>query len=86
MRSSRSDSRQLHCFLDRLVRNPSVMERFVRLAQSKQDLACFLRRRFFDDHGLEAACECRIAFKALLILVKRRRADDLNLAARKGRL
>ena len=50
-------------------------------AQAAQDLQALLGRWFCDTHGLKAPLERRVLFNILAVLLKRRRADDLQLAA-----
>ena len=56
------------------------------LLDALQDRHGLLDRRLLDHDGLEPALERRIALDVLLVLVQRRRADALQLAAREGRL
>ena len=50
-------------------------------AQAAQDLQALLGRWLCDTHGLKAPLERRVLFNILAVLLKRRRADDLQLAA-----
>ena len=50
-------------------------------AQAAQDLQALLGRWLCDAHGLKAPLERRVLFNILAVLLKRRRADDLQLAA-----
>ncbi len=59
---------------------------FVAVAQAFQDAHGLLHVGLLHQHGLEAALEGRILFQMLAVLVERGGADDLYLAARKGRL
>ena len=54
----------------------------VLLAQTLEDLDRFVHRRRIDDHRLEAALERAVLLDVLAVLVQRRRADALQLAAR----
>jgi hypothetical protein len=60
--------------------------RLVAVAQATQDLHGLIDRRLVHAHLLEAALERRIALEVLAVLVERRRADRLDLAACEGRL
>ena len=55
-------------------------------AQAAQDLQALLGRWLCDAHGLKAPLERRVLFNILAVLLKRRRADDLQLAAAERRL
>ena len=57
------------------------MVRLEPLAQTAQDLQALLGRGLCDAHGLKAPLERRVLFNILAVLLKRRRADDLQLAA-----
>ena len=61
------------------------MELFIVMRNTAQNRDGLLDRRFIDRHGLEAALECGVLFDIFAVLVERRCADDLNLAAREGR-
>ncbi len=50
-------------------------------AQAAQDLQALLGRWLCNTHGLKAPLERRVLFNILAVLLKRRRADDLQLAA-----
>ena len=63
-----------------------MVERFVLRAQPMEDLLRFRRRRLLDEDALEAALKRRILLEILFVFLQGRRADDLHLAARKGRL
>ena len=78
--------RQAHRRLQSLVPNLRVVKRLVLRAQSVEDLLRLLRRRLLDEDALETPLQRRILLEILLVLLQRRRADDLHLAARKGRL
>ena len=58
----------------------------VLLSKTLQDLYRLLHRRWIDDDRLEAALQRAILLDVLPILVERRRADALQLAARERRL
>ena len=58
----------------------------VALAQAAQDADRVLDRRLADHDRLEAALERRVLLDVLAILVERRRADRVQLAAREHRL
>ena len=60
--------------------------RLVAVAQAAQDLDGLVDRRLVDAHLLEAALERGVALEVLAVLVERRRADRLDLAARERRL
>ncbi len=62
------------------------MVRLVAVAQAAQDLHGLVDRRLLDAHLLEAALEGGVALEVLAVLVERRRADRLDLAARERRL
>ena len=62
------------------------MVRLVAVAQAAQDLHRVVDRRLLDAHLLEAALERGVALEVLAVLVERRRADRLQLAARERRL
>ena len=56
--------------------------RLVAVAQAAQDLDRVVDRRLLDADLLEAPLERRVALEVLAVLVERRRADRLQLAAR----
>ena len=58
------------------------MVRLVAVAQAAQDLHGVVDRRLLDADLLEAPLECCVALEVLAVLVERRRADRLQLAAR----
>ena len=58
----------------------------VALAQPPQHADRVLDRRLRHQHGLEATLERRVLFDVLPVLVERRRADRVELAAREHRL
>ena len=62
------------------------MVRLVAIAQTAQDLHGVVDRRLLDADLLEAPFESCIALEVLAVLVQRRRADRLELAARERRL
>src|SRR5262245_60769662 len=70
----------------RLVRDLAAVVRLVAVAEAAQDLDGLVDRRLLDAHLLEAALERGVALEVLPILVERRRADGLDLAAREGGL
>jgi hypothetical protein len=58
----------------------------VAVAQALEDLHALLDRRLVDDDLLEAPLERGVALEVLAVLVERRGADGLQLAAGEGRL
>ena len=58
----------------------------VALADAHEDLDRLLERRLLDHDRLEAPLERSVALDVLAVLVERRRADALELAARQRRL
>ena len=62
------------------------MVRLVAVAQALEDLDRLLDRRLADHDRLEAALERGVLLDVLAVLVERRRADALQLAARERRL
>src|SRR5581483_3477945 len=68
--------------VERLVGDLHAMVRLVAVAQPTQDLHGVVDRRFLDADLLEAALECCVALEVLAVLVERRGADRLQLAAR----
>ena len=70
----------------RVVGDLHAMVRLVAVAEAAQDLHGLVDRGLLDAHLLEAALERRVALEVLAVLVERRRADRLQLAAREGRL
>ena len=60
--------------------------RLVAVAQAAQDLDRVVHGRLVDSDLLEAALESGVALEVLAVLVERRRADRLHLAARQGGL
>ncbi len=69
----------------RVLEFDAVMD-LVALAQAAQDADRVLDARLAHDHGLEAPLERRVLLDVLAILVERRRADGVELAARQHRL
>ena len=67
---------------DRGVRDLDVVMDRVALLQAAQDRDRVLDRRLVDEHLLEAALERRVLLDVLAVLVERRRADAVQLAAR----
>src|SRR4029077_4814078 len=59
-----------------------AMVRFVAVTQPAQDLHGVVDRRLLPSDLLEAPLECGVALQVLAVLVERRRADRLQLAAR----
>ena len=66
---------------ERLIRDTQAVMRLEALAQAAQDLQALLGRGLRDAHGLKAPLERRVLFDIFAVLLKRRRADDLQLAA-----
>ena len=69
-----------------LVGDLAAVVGLVAVAQATQDLHRVVDRGLLDPHLLEAPLEGGIALEVLAVLVERRRADRLHLAARKRRL
>ena len=69
-----------------LVGDRDLVVLLVALADAHQDLDRLLERRLLDHDRLEAPLEGRVALDVLAVLVERRRADALQLAARQRRL
>ena len=67
--------------VQRLVRDLAAVVRLVAVAQPAQDLHGVVDRRLLDADLLEAALERCVALEVLAVLVERRRADRLQLAA-----
>ena len=78
--------REAHGRLDGRVLDMGAVEGLVLGAQAHEDLLGILDARLLDEDGLEAARERGILLEMLLVLVERRRTDDLDLAARERRL
>ena len=72
--------------LQRVVGDRDLVVLLVAVAQAAQDLDGLLDRRLVDADLLEAPLERRVALEVLAVLVERRRADRLQLAARERRL
>ena len=72
--------------LQRLVGDLAAVVRLVAVAETAEDLHRLVDRRLLDAHLLEAPLERRVALEVLAVLVERRRADRLELAARQRRL
>src|SRR5438876_9796716 len=66
----------------RLVGDLAAVVRLVAVAQAAQDLDGVVDRRLVDADLLEAPLERGVALQVLAVLVERRRADRLQLAAR----
>ena len=62
------------------------MVRLERVAQAAQDHDRLRDRRLRHQHRLEAPLERRVLLDVLLVLVQRRRADEVELAAGERRL
>ena len=78
--------RQVGRGLDRLVGDRDLVVLLVALADAHQDVDGLLEGRLLDHDRLEAALEGGVALDVLAVLVERRRADALELAARQRRL
>ncbi len=78
--------RQVRGGLDRLVGDRDLVVLLVALADAHQDVDGLLERRLLDHDRLEAALERGVALDVLAVLVERRRADALELAAGERRL
>ena len=72
--------------LERVVGDLHAVMRLVAVAQAAQDLDGVVDRRLLDPHLLEAPLERRVPLEVLAVLVERRGADRLQLAARERRL
>ena len=77
--------RERHARFERLVRVADFVVRLVAGRDVAQNLERLLARSRFDQHALEAAFERRVLLDVLAVLVERRGADGLQLAARKRR-
>ena len=71
---------------DRLVGDRHLVVRLERVAQAAQDHDRLRDRRLRHQHRLEAPLERRVLLDVLLVLVQRRRADEVELAAGERRL
>ena len=71
---------------ERRVLDADAVMHFVALAQSAQDRDGVLDRGLADVHRLEAPLESGVLLDVLAVLVERRRADRVQLAAREHRL
>ncbi len=71
---------------ERRVRDPDAVVDLVPLAQAAQDRDRLLDRRLVDQHRLEAPLERGVLLDVLAVLVERRRADRVQLAAGEHRL
>ena len=78
--------RQVGGGLDGVVGDRDLVVLLVALADAHQDLDRLLERRLLDHDRLEAALEGGVALDVLAVLVERRRADALQLAAGERRL
>ncbi len=77
---------ELRCGAERVVGDLDAMVLLITLAQSLEDLDGVGDRRLVDLDLLEAPLERRVALQVLPVLVHRRRADRLDLAAGERRL
>src|SRR4051812_11498739 len=78
--------RELRGRLERLVGDVHLVVLLVAVAQALQDLHGLVRRRLVDADLLEAPLQSGVALQVLAVLVERRRADRLELAAGERRL
>ena len=78
--------RQVGGGLDGLVGDRDLVVLLVALADAHQDLDRLLERGLLDHDRLEASLERGVPLDVLAVLVERRRADALQLAARQRRL
>ena len=78
--------RHLERGLDRLVADPHRVVALEPRPQAVEDPPRLLDRRLRHVHGAEAARERLVFLDELLVLARRRRADDAHLAARQHRL
>ena len=78
--------RQVGGGLHGLVGDRDLVVLLVALADAQQDVDRLLHGRLLDHDRLEAALEGRVALDVLAVLVERRRADALELAAGQRRL
>ena len=72
--------------LERLVGDRDAVVRLVAIAQAAQDLHRIVHRGLLDPHLLETPLESGVALQILAVLVERRGADRLQLAAGERRL
>ena len=77
---------QAHGSHDRLVRDRHLVVRLVARPQPLEDLDRLFLRRLVDVDGREAPLQRRVLLDVPAVLVQRRRADDVQLAARQRRL
>src|SRR6185503_7855537 len=68
------------------VRDLAAVVSLVAVAEAAQDLDRVVDRRLVHANLLEAALESGVALEVLAVLVERRRADRLHLAAGESRL
>ena len=78
-------SGEVHACLQRLLAVAHLVVLLVVGSDVVQNLERLFGRRGFDHHLLETPLEGRVALDILAVLVERRRADGLQLAARQGR-
>ena len=71
---------------ERRVRDAHAVVDLVALAQAAQDRDRLLDRGLVDEHRLEAPLQRGVLLDVLAVLVERRRADGVQLAARQHRL
>ena len=79
-------ARERHRAHERLVADVDVVVLLEALLEAAQDRDGVLLARRIDHHGLEAPLERRVLLHVLAVLVERRRADAVQLAARQERL
>src|SRR6185503_14297524 len=72
--------------LEGLVGDLDLVVLLVAVAQALEDLHGLVGRRLVDADLLEAPLQRAVALEVLAVLVERRRADRLELAARQRRL
>src|SRR6266487_2161744 len=77
--------RQVRGGLDRVVGDLQLVEILVAALDATQNLDRFVFSWLVDHHRLEAPLQRRVALDVLAILIERRRADGLQLAARERR-
>jgi hypothetical protein len=68
---------------DRGIRDLDLMVDLIALFQPAQDRDRVLDRRLVDEHLLETPLERGVLLDVLAVLIERRRADAVQLAARK---